>query len=108
MPLLQVTLRVFREALFVYGSAGSSLLLGLSVVASGGYSSVVHGLLIAVTFSCCGAQALGLWASAVAAHRLWSTASGAAAPGLVVPRHVESSQIGDRTCVSCTGGWILC
>ena len=39
MPLLQVTLRLFREAVFVYGYAGSSLLLGLVVGASWGYSS---------------------------------------------------------------------
>ena len=36
-------------------------------------------------FSCCGAQALGSWASLVVAH------------GLVVPRHVGSSWIRDQT-----------
>ena len=27
--------------------------------------------------------------------------------GLVAPQHVESSQIGDQTCVSCIGRWVL-
>ena len=35
------------------------------------------------------------------AQWLWCT-------GLVVPRHVESSWIRERTCVSCIGRWILC
>ena len=37
------------------------------VVASGGYSRVVHGLLVAVA-SHCGALTLGAWASLVVAH----------------------------------------
>ena len=44
---------------------------GVSLVAaSGGYSVVVHGFLIAVASLCCGACALGTWASVVVARRL--------------------------------------
>lgn len=56
-------------------------------------------------FPCCGAQALGIWASVVAARRLgaqrlWYT-------GLVAPQHVESSQTRDGTHVLCIDGWVL-
>ena len=46
-------------------------------------------------------------ASAVVAPRLWSTGS-AAGLGLAAPRHVGSSQIRDRTGVSCIVRWTLC
>ena len=51
--------------------------LSLAVVSSGG-------------FSCCGAHAQWLWLM-----------------GLVAPRHVESSQTRDKTCVPCIVRWIL-
>ena len=65
------------------------------VAASRGYPLVaVHGLLIVVA-SRCRAQALG-----IRTQRLWCT-------GLVVPRHVESSQTRDQTQVPCIGRQIL-
>ena len=66
-------------------------------------------------FSCCGAQALGVWASVVVArglsscglvgsraqaHQLWRT-------DLVAPRHVGSSRTRARTRVPCIGRQIL-
>ena len=57
---------------FIYGCVGSLLLrVGFSlVVASGDYSS-----LRCAGFSCCGAQALGVWASVVVARGLWTAGS---------------------------------
>ena len=111
---------------FIFGCAGSSLLcVGFSlVVASRGYSSLgrtdcslqwllpsrggqgpfsigAHGVLTAVA-SCCGARALGVWASAAAACEL-----GICCPGLVARQHVGSSQTRDQTHVPCTGRWAL-
>ena len=63
---------------------------------SGGYSVfVVCGLLIMVV-------------SLVAEHGLWGVGFSSCGPvGLVAPRHVGSSRTRDRTCVPCTGRWIL-
>ena len=53
------------------------------------------------------------WASLAVEHRLLRYAAsvlaawGLSSCGSVVPQHVESSQIRDRTCVSCIGGQIL-
>ena len=74
-------------------------------------------------FSCCGARALGVWASVVAACGLssWGTwvleCSGFSScgtwaqqlwhTGLVALQHVRSSQTRDRTHVPCLGRWIL-
>ena len=51
-------------------------------------------------FSCCRPQALGAWASVAVACGL-QTAQQLWWMGLVAPWHVESSWIGDQTCVSC-------
>ena len=57
-------------------------------------------------FSCCGAWALGVWASVwlmscrAQAQQLWRT-------GLVAPRHVGSSRTRARTPVPCIGRQIL-
>ena len=66
-------------------------------------------------FSCCGARALGAWASVVVAcalQQLWLAGSRVQAQqlwptGLVAPRHVGSSQTRARTCVPCIGRRIL-
>ena len=66
-------------------------------------------------FSCCGAQALGhvdFNSCGTCAQQLRFLGSRAQAQyfcsmDLVAPRHVRSSQIRDRTCVSCIGRWIL-
>ena len=58
--------------LFVYGCAGSSLLLSLAAV-SGGYSRCC-GPASRCSSSCCRAQALGAQASVAEAHRLPSCA----------------------------------
>ena len=80
---------------------------GLSLVmASGGYSFVVK-LLIAVASLAAEhrLQARGLRSRDLCApeHRLQSLWC----MGLVAPWHAESSQTRDRTCVPCTGRWIL-
>ena len=47
-------------------------------------------------------------ASLVAEHGLWSVGFSSCGPvGLVAPRHVGSSWTRGRTCVPCTGRWIL-
>ena len=53
-------------------------------------------------FSSCGTRAQQLWLvdSRAQAQQLWHM-------GLVVPRHVGSSQTRAQTCVPCTGRWIL-
>ena len=48
-----------------------------------------------------------LMASLVAEHRLASFISCGVCPGLVAPRHVESSQTRHQTCVLCIGRQIL-
>ena len=73
-------------------------------------------------FSCCGARALGMWASVVVAcglsscgqraQQLWLTGSRVQTQqlwrtGLVAPRHVGSSWTRSRTCVPCIGRRIL-
>lgn len=54
-------------------------------------------------FSCCGAQALGSWASVAASVQ----AQQLLFSGLAAPRHVGSSLSRDQTRVSCTGKQIL-
>ena len=53
-------------------------------------------------FSSCGSWAQQLWlkGSRAQAQQLWRM-------GLVVPQHVGSSQIGDRTHVPCIGKWVI-
>ena len=61
-------------------------------------------------FSCCGARALGAWASVVVAHGLSSCGSQAQqlwCVGLVTPRHVGYSWTRERTCVPYIGRQIL-
>ena len=75
---------------FSFGCAGSSA-QAFSSCRDWGYSLVaVHGLLIAVV-SLCRAQALGHSGSAVVVHRFSCSEA--------------SSQIRDRTCVSCIDRW---
>ena len=54
-------------------------------------------------FACCRTQVLGTQPSVFAAHRLKSTGSVFWWMGLVLPRHVGSSQIRDRAHVPCFG-----
>ena len=91
-------------------------LRGLSlVVASGSYSSLrctgfsLQWLLLLRStssrpagFSSCGVRAQQLWltGSRAQAQQLWRT-------GLAAPWHVGSSWTRTRTCVPCTGRWIL-
>ena len=70
------------------------------VVARGCYSSLGAGASHCRGFSCCGVWALGHVGFISCVHRLSSC-------GLVALWHVGSFQIRDRTCVSCTGEWIL-
>ena len=56
-------------------------------------------------FSCCGAQALGTWASVVVARGLQSAGSVVVAHGLSCSE--ATSQTRDRTCVPCIGRRIL-
>ena len=80
---------------------------GFSLVAgSKGYSSFSAWLLILVA-SLVAEKALGCVGfssyyalSSCGSEALWC-------PGLAAPRHMESSQARDQTCVSCTGRWIL-
>ena len=69
--------RIFFFNLFIhliFGYAVSSLLCVdfLQLWPVGASVCVVCGLLIVVVYTCCGAQALGMWASLVAARRLSS------------------------------------
>ena len=84
-----------KLCLFVFGFAGSSLLLGLSLVVTGALSSCSVWPSHCSAFSCCRAWALGEWASAVLcvgsrAQCLWHL-------GSVAPQHVGSSRIRDQT-----------
>ena len=70
----------------------------------------VHRLLIAVASLCCGAWALGVWASVAVACGLSSCGMRAQQlwlAGLVAPRHVGSSRTRAQTRVPCTGRQIL-
>ena len=96
----------FTYLLFIVGCSGSLLLCAhrLSLVAVFGDYSPVGGaqLLTARGFSCCRAQAPGqggFSACGTRAQRLWCM-------GSATLRHVESSQIRDRTHVPCIGRWI--
>ena len=97
--------------LFIFGCAGSSFMWGLFLDgASKGYSlAAVCGLLLvqsmgsrAHCFSSCStrAQWLLLPRSRIQAEQKWRK-------GLVVPRHVGSSQIKARTHVPRIGRWVL-
>lgn len=56
---------------------------------------------------CCGAQALGMWASVVVALGFLSTGSAAGAwAGLAALWHMESSRSRDQTGVPCIARWI--
>ena len=93
----------------LFGCAWSALLCGLSSLwwagflsSSGAWASLCGG------FSCCAEQALGCadfssCSSMTLEHRL----SSCGPQGLIAPSHVGSSQIKDRTCVSCDGRQIL-
>lgn len=69
-------------------------------VPSGGYSSLYRASQCS-GFSCYRAPALGVRASVIAARGLQSAGSVLMAPGLSHPRHVESSQTRDGSCVPC-------
>ena len=58
-------------------------------------------------FSCWGAQALGAWASAADSWGFQAHSTGSIVVGWVASQHVGSPQARDRTCLSCTGRWIL-
>ena len=92
--------------LFIYGCFGSLLLhMGFlqlwrawaTTLHCGARASHCGG------FSCCGAQALGMWASVVVVHGLQQLRH----TGLVAPWHVGSSWTRSQTCVPCIGRWIL-
>ena len=95
---------------FSVSCSGSSLLRGLSLVASvRGYSLIAESGLLIVVASLLAEHGLQGSLAQVAellpgcraqAQQLWHT-------GLVTLRHVGSSQIRDQNCVSCTGRWIL-
>ena len=94
-----------------YGCAGSSLLLGLSlVVVSRSYSSLQCG-----GFSYCREQTLGIWASVavVCGPTSWGSqalehmGSVVVAHGFSPLQHVACSWIRDQTHVPCPGMWIL-
>ena len=77
------------------------------VVASRGYSLAAVCELLTVVASLLLSKLSGRQASVVAAPRLQSTGSIVWRMGSVALQHVESFRIRDRTCVSCTGRWIL-
>ena len=85
----------------IFGRAGSPLLCWLSPSCS---RPATH----RGSFSCCAAQARGVWASVVAACRLWTT-------GSVVVVHALSCSTaggifldqGSNLYLSCIGRWIL-
>ena len=82
--------------LFIFGCAWSSLLHGLSlVVVSRGHFCCSAQNSHCSGFSCCGALAVGSWASIVVVHRLSSSTP------------VVSSGTRDQTHVSCIGRWML-
>jgi len=92
--------------IFLFGHAGSLLLPG--IFSSGAWASHWG------SFSYCRARALGRMGFSTCGTPLSSW--GSQAPeygfnvwlmGLVVPWHVESSQVKDWTCVSCTGRQVL-
>ena len=116
--------KIYLFYLFIFGCIGSSLLhtgfLQLqragATLCCGAWASHCGG------FSCCGARALGIWASVVVAHgisscgtwdqQVWLMGSRAQAQqlqcmGLVAPRHVGSSRTRARTDVPCIGRRIL-
>ena len=115
MFILLPFFKIYLSYLFIFGCVGSSLLHGLSLVAtSGGYSLLrcagfsLRWLLVAehrlwcAGFSSCGTQAQQLWLadSRAQAQQLQRT-------GLVAPRHVGSSRTRARTRVPCIGRRIL-
>ena len=99
--MASITSSVFFLNLFIYlflAVLDFHCSIGFSVVvASRGYSLDVVRRLLTVA-SHCGARAsvVAAMGSRAQAQKLWCT-------GLVGPWHVGSSQIRDRTCVSCIG-----
>ena len=90
--------------LFIFGLCWVFVaVLGLSLVAvSRGYSS-----LWCAGFSCCGAQCLGMWASAIVAHRPQIIGSVVVAHGLIYSVACEIFlEERDNLCL-CIGRWIL-
>ena len=78
------------------------------VVMSGGSSLVVVCRLLTVVASPVAERGLSSeWHSVVAVYGRWSTGSIVVARGSVAPQHVGSSRTVGRTCVFCTGRWIL-
>ena len=99
----------FKNYLFIYGCAGFSLLHRLFSNCGEWWPLSNCGAQASQCsfFSYCVAQALRCmgfsnYDSRTLGHRLsnWHT-------GLVAPQHVRSSQIEDKTCVSCIGRWTL-
>ena len=82
-----------------------SLLLWGLFSSCGGWASHCSGFsLWSMSSRVHGVQQLPGVGSVATASRLWSTSSSVAGTrGLVAPRHMGSSRIKDRTCVSCTG-----
>ena len=104
--LLSTLFLHIKKKPLIFGCAGFSLLcMGSSLVAVRGLLTVVASPVVE--------QALGAWASVVAAHGLSSCAPGLWSTGLVVVVHgfchvhLRSSCTGDQTQVSCTGRKIL-
>ena len=85
-----LSLIIFFLSFFLWGSAGSSLL---------------HSGASGSGFSCCGARAVGHVHFSSCGSRAQAQWLGHTA--LVVPQHVGSSWIRNRTCVFCIGRWIL-
>ena len=106
-----------KNYLFIFGCIGCSLLHTgfLQLRQAGATFSCSPQASHCGGFSCCGAQALGVWASVVVArglHQLWLAGSRVQAQqlwpmGLVALWHVGSSRTKARTCVPCIGRQIL-
>ena len=104
----------FFFKIYLFFGCDGSLLLHTGFSSCGGrglFFNVVHRLLIAVT-SRCRAQALGMWASEVAAFGLSSCSSHAlghwlSSHGTRALWHVGSSWTREWTSVLCIASWIL-
>ena len=107
----------FIYLLFIFGRVGALLLHVGFLQLRGAGATLGRGARASHCsgFSCCGARALGAWASVVAARglqQLWLVGSRAQAQqlwrtGSVAPQHVGSSRTRARTRVPCIGRWIL-
>ena len=99
---------VFRELnVFIFGHAGSSLLLGFSLAVESQLSSCHAGAAHHGGFFCCRALALGLLGFSGCGSRFLEHRSIIVEHGLSCSKAVGSSQTRDQTCVSCIGRWIL-